>query len=520
MVPDFHIFLDLDDLQRIADLELYISRSHQVLVFVSAGYAQSLNAMRELRYSVEQGKAIIALLEPEAKRGGLTPEQMREQLTLNEPELGKAFAAALFSSEPVEWNRIGCFQDVTLRLIAERMLPDGVSTFVQGDITRVAIRLPTLANPPRGAASPQHTGQAAGGVSFMNWSPINSPLGGGNMPSPSASGQVHLPRWSTVQFMDSLPPITYHLCCSKYNEDAAELVSELERSQLHVNSHLYWTDQADAVNNCNAMLVYLTSRTWSNETTRELLANEVLHAIRLGVQLVLAHEVPGVQQAGRHPIEFAMLFETGLTPPALVAAGIYSTIAVPLKGGAWRQTSMALLMRAISEAESIVPETDARDGRRQRLFRRMATAGRMMRRSSVRQRRSVDVERNSVEEGHELPVLEVTAPRVSSGRSNCRSAAGGAPSHASVAPDTGSRRPSAQPAWTRELHAGSSLKGVCGPVRGRSASEVRSVHRESRGRSRGQSISDYFSRTSGHEHSTGLRAALADERRILDPDAL
>ena len=35
--------------------------------------------------------------------------------------------AALLAAEPIEWNRIGAFQDVTMRLIAERILAEQTS---------------------------------------------------------------------------------------------------------------------------------------------------------------------------------------------------------------------------------------------------------------------------------------------------------------------------------------------------------------------------------------------------------
>ena len=38
---------------------------------------------------------------------------------------GAALAEALFAREPIEWNRIGVFQDITMRLVAQRLLPEG-----------------------------------------------------------------------------------------------------------------------------------------------------------------------------------------------------------------------------------------------------------------------------------------------------------------------------------------------------------------------------------------------------------
>lgn len=44
----------------------------------------------------------------------------------------------------------------------------------------------------------------------------------------------------------------------------------------------------------------------------------------------------------------SVLWCTQATPPELLQRGIYSEIAVPLKGGAWREASLVLLSAAIS----------------------------------------------------------------------------------------------------------------------------------------------------------------------------
>jgi len=41
MVPELRVFLDVDDLKEIGDLEMHVERSHTVLVFCSLGYADS-----------------------------------------------------------------------------------------------------------------------------------------------------------------------------------------------------------------------------------------------------------------------------------------------------------------------------------------------------------------------------------------------------------------------------------------------------------------------------------------------
>ena len=145
----FTIFLDVDDLEDISNLQGYVERSQTVLVFCSKGYFVSKNCMIELRSSVAKAKPILALLDPEASHGGLTIEQVREQLVDADAHCGNwgfdddgprgaELYEALFHDEPIEWNRIGDFQDVTMRLIAERLLSEGQkgTTYVEGEISQ------------------------------------------------------------------------------------------------------------------------------------------------------------------------------------------------------------------------------------------------------------------------------------------------------------------------------------------------------------------------------------------------
>ena len=116
----------MPDLEDIGDLEGYIARSEQVLVFASEGYFQSKNCMREIRSSVARGVPLLALLEPDPAKG-LKKDAIKEQLLVGWRdehglhEVAASYAAwgfeggpsrdelvdALFAREPIEWNRIG-----------------------------------------------------------------------------------------------------------------------------------------------------------------------------------------------------------------------------------------------------------------------------------------------------------------------------------------------------------------------------------------------------------------------------
>ena len=128
---------------------------------------------------------------------------------------------------------------------------------------------------------------------------------------------------------------------------------------------------------------------------REALAAEVAAAMRRGVRLMLAHETPGFGQEGRRAIEFAHFFSVEQTPSELVAAGIYSTLAVPLKGHEWRPTSLALLARSV-EGGHVASSFEARMARvgmaRVGMGRlaRFASSMRQLSRGASRARISID----------------------------------------------------------------------------------------------------------------------------------
>jgi hypothetical protein len=109
--------------------------------------------MRELLRAILTGRPMFALLEPEAKHGGLSVEEVMQRLLNNERtrfyetsglaaevhEWGYSMPsaaylhAALFAEEAVEWARLGLFQTVSMRLIANRIVKDAekFDTFLQ-----------------------------------------------------------------------------------------------------------------------------------------------------------------------------------------------------------------------------------------------------------------------------------------------------------------------------------------------------------------------------------------------------
>ena len=78
--------------------------------------------MIELRSTVSMSKPLVALTDNDAARGGLSMEEVRTQLCEADTNYqkwgfdddgprGEQLYERLFSEEPVEWNRIGVFQE-------------------------------------------------------------------------------------------------------------------------------------------------------------------------------------------------------------------------------------------------------------------------------------------------------------------------------------------------------------------------------------------------------------------------
>ena len=122
---------------------------------------------------------------------------------------------------------------------------------------------------------------------------------------------------------------------------------------------LHVTRDAANLPKCNHMLLYLTRQTWTRGEASVKLGDEVMRAMDLEVSILLVHEMPGSGgQDARFSCEFGAFFSCpdGATPSDLVQRGIYSSIAVPLKGGAWREASMVLLGAALGMSQEEVKE--------------------------------------------------------------------------------------------------------------------------------------------------------------------
>ena len=320
MLPGVAVFLDVEDLKEGRGAES-IDLSATVLVYCSEGYFASVNCMRELLRAVLLHKPIITLLEPEKRHGGLTLNQIKQQLLqADEPFVhevtsvshankyafwrldrevaewgfempsGQQLFDALCAIEPIEWNRIGAFQDVTMRLVAERLLPEAAraATYLRGELSRLDLVL-------------------------------QRPL-----------------------------PGRFHVYCSPNNAGAAALLHEMHEA---LGMQAVVSANPDELPSCGRMLLYLNGLTWTSGAMSDALAADVVKAMDARVPLLIAHEMPCAigGDPARHSVEFDSFFacELGATPPALLGRGVYSPIAVAFKGGAWRRPGLVMLAQGL-----------------------------------------------------------------------------------------------------------------------------------------------------------------------------
>ena len=225
---------------------------------------------------------------------------------------GEQLVKALFAEDSIEWNRLTAFQDVSMRLIAERLLPEAIhgSVYVQGEAGRQILAPPALTH-----------------------------------------GRKH------------------HLYCSPHNIGAAQVVLDLSKllsekrprmSRLPGRTRsLQATESFAELDGCELMLLYLTSDTWTRVKHSAWLAHEVCEAMRLGVPLLLVHESPSAMDKSdantRRACDFNDFWNEGWTPKHLLTgdANIYKKIAIALKPGDWRAAGLASVIRAMRESSGI-----------------------------------------------------------------------------------------------------------------------------------------------------------------------
>ena len=345
-----------------------------MLCFCTKRWFSSPPCIREVVRAVLRKKPIILLLEPDTseQHGGLTEDECRKILCGEKRLIGpdmrertysdrlddlrqqvsqwsdawaqpvllptaEEIEGALFASAPLIWSSLTDFQDVTLRMIAERLLKGFKhaygSTYQQETYMQREIELRMQHKEFRSRDASQRKSRSLRSLVSFSWRPSDA--------------QQSSRRRSNVTSNATFPLYVSNHC------PRARVVAKEVNELLAASKHplLKWPEGADNANqltSCKHMLVHLDSTTWSRGKESESFALEVCDAMKKGMHLLLAHEVPGARRddTSRCGCSFEQIIES--TPEYLLNAGIYRhDIAIPLAGNEWRVAGLVSLGREI-----------------------------------------------------------------------------------------------------------------------------------------------------------------------------
>ena len=308
----------------------HIDVSDYVLCYLSELWFTNPPCQREIVRAMVRGKRLIAVLEPDrTEQHGGVPEQRCRDILLSadfrnnletvmgsqveqwkrdwqQPSLrlptGQEIVEALFEAQlPIVWYRLSDFQDVSMRLIAERVLqplntavvlPYEQRVYMEGEIVR------------------------------------------------QVKGKL------------DLPPVrqdcSFHVYLSPSSPGDAALSSIAEELKAKFLPTLTWTAERSQLAQCEHMLVLLTAETWTRADESDAFAEDVCEAMRKGVHRLLVHEVVGARvgdNEARHAASFAEII--GATPGHVRDAQLYNEIAQNLGGAEWREAGLAKMAKQL-----------------------------------------------------------------------------------------------------------------------------------------------------------------------------
>lgn len=373
-LPDVSIFLDIDDMEEGVGKE-YLDKSSICLVFCTAGYFESKNCMRELLRAVLKRVKIITVMEPEAIHGKMTKEQVREALEKAEanydrwglaaevetwtqedgtgplPDFETLYDALFEDQDAIEWNRFKHYQDVSVRLIANGIIDKCGETYVPAELIHKVVigGVPKLTLPMKFHVFASANNYGAADIIAEMSKDLGVQIKG---LVKSRSRKRNNAMFNPASLKRAGSRITFHSSGSSVlgeSSPVGKLVRRARGSSLSTaDVPMIVTERKEDLPACRIMLVYLTAKTWTlGEEVSRAFAEEILLAMKLGIPMVLVHETPSVVETDDYrdacPFEHFFSHADGSTPPEIIKAGLYNSIALAMKAGHWRDVSLKML---------------------------------------------------------------------------------------------------------------------------------------------------------------------------------
>jgi len=355
--PSLRVFLDVEDLASGSGTN-EVDHSRCILVFAMPVYFEKVNCVKELTRSIVRDKLITLLLPDSEVHGTFTQDMITDivtdgwvkswKLEVKLAEWAKDWGvaeiktptaseicAALFQQPPLEWSRITPFQDRTMVLMCERLLPKGDNRgiYLQG---ATSFELPKQHAAVTVFCSRHNLGAAELAKELNN------------------RFSIHKMQKSASSFSSSSTNLRSHGSSSTNLRDLGRGAATGQLLEVADRFHLL----------CEFMLVYLNANTWSHAP--EQLANDIREAMANGAKLQLCHEFPSAidPQSARAALPFKDLMD--MTPSDLKKNpnNIYSEIAVALKGGALRDVGLANVAKKLAAPRKLIKPLPENDWRR------------------------------------------------------------------------------------------------------------------------------------------------------------
>ena len=372
LLPGVLIFLDVDDLKSVDDLEEYVDQSAVISIFVSKGYFKSGNCLREARFTVAKRKPIA--LVHDGDKAGMSVGDIRRD------ECPDDLRSSIFDGRDViEWHRIKEFQLISLKLLAEQLVcgcavPQGDGGSPGGSGAASTAATAATAASPSSSSSPQHFRLYLPGEASRQRRTFHAPV-------PLVYASPHNP--GALEAAQALQAGMGTGATFRFTTDDVSLRPAASRHQHHHHHHRHahhhhnspngqsrsvgagaaaagaaaagegaaegphrHAHRSSARGEATHFLLYLNQATFVGGHG-SLLAAELREARAAGAPAVVMVHETDVTRGG---CEFATFFST--TPQDLIRDGLYKALALALYSGPFWPASVALVARALGAAEA------------------------------------------------------------------------------------------------------------------------------------------------------------------------